>query len=276
MTAEGLASLHSTRRFLDHGRSPRSRAGCRRSCAAPAPDVARGARQRPACAGHHRQPGLFALGRAPACAAPIPTLPIIDYVSPSVWAWRPWRARVDAPLHRPRPGAAAVRARRASPARRPACSYVGHPIIEQVAQLRPNAEEARRRAAAPPVVLVLPGSRSGEIAQLAAIFGETIGRVARPDRPARGGGADRAASRSIASPRRPPPGRSSRASSPSRPTSRRRFGSRARRWPSPAPSRWSSRWPACRWSRPTRCRRSTPWSCRRVDQACRRSSSPIW
>jgi lipid-A-disaccharide synthase len=44
--------------------------------------------------------------------------------------------------------------------------------------LRPNPGEARRRLTDPPLLLVLPGSRSGEIGRMAAIFGETVGRVA--------------------------------------------------------------------------------------------------
>jgi lipid-A-disaccharide synthase len=57
----------------------------------------------------------------------------------------------------------------------PPCTYVGHPLAEVVATLRPNAEEAARRAAAPPVLLVLPGSRGGEIARHLATFGAAIG-----------------------------------------------------------------------------------------------------
>ncbi len=41
----------------------------------------------------------------------------------------------------------------------PACTYVGHPLIEDVAELRPNEEEARRRLGDRPVLLVVPGSR---------------------------------------------------------------------------------------------------------------------
>ena len=48
----------------------------------------------------------------------------------------------------------------------PPCVYVGHPLIERLAELRPNADEAQRRRAEPPVVLVLPGSRSSEIRRL--------------------------------------------------------------------------------------------------------------
>jgi lipid-A-disaccharide synthase len=59
----------------------------------------------------------------------------------------------------------------------PPCSYVGHPIIEQAARFRPNAEEAGRRLASPPVIVVLPGSRSSEIQRLTPVFGATIGRL---------------------------------------------------------------------------------------------------
>ncbi len=107
-----------------------------------------------------------------------PTIPILDYVSPSVWAWRPGRARamrgyVDCVLAiLPFEPAAHVRLGG------PPCIYVGHPLIERVAELRPDAVEAQRRRAEPPLVLVLPGSRSGEIRRLIGIFGEAIARIA--------------------------------------------------------------------------------------------------
>jgi lipid-A-disaccharide synthase len=56
----------------------------------------------------------------------------------------------------------------------PPCTYVGHPLIEKIGQLRPNAEEARRRLAAPPVLLVFPGSRTGEIGRHSPAFGEAV------------------------------------------------------------------------------------------------------
>jgi lipid-A-disaccharide synthase len=56
----------------------------------------------------------------------------------------------------------------------PACSYVGHPLIEEIDRLRANVEEAARRRADPPLVLVLPGSRAGEIRRLAPIFGRAL------------------------------------------------------------------------------------------------------
>jgi lipid-A-disaccharide synthase len=59
----------------------------------------------------------------------------------------------------------------------PPCSYVGHPLIEQLSSLRPNAEEAQRRTASPPVLLVLPGSRRSEIRHHMADFGQALGRL---------------------------------------------------------------------------------------------------
>jgi lipid-A-disaccharide synthase len=105
------------------------------------------------------------------------TIPIVDYVSPSVWAWRSGRARsmsryidhvlallpFEPGVHRKLGG--------------PPCSYVGHPLIEEVAKLRPNGAEAMRRRADPPIIIAMPGSRSGEIEKLAGVFGETLGLV---------------------------------------------------------------------------------------------------
>jgi lipid-A-disaccharide synthase len=108
-----------------------------------------------------------------------PSIPIIDYVSPSVWAWRPGRARamrayVDCVLAiLPFEPAAHLRLGG------PPCLYVGHPLIERIVELRPNAEEAARRRADPPLVLVLPGSRTSEIRRLLAIFGAAIERVGK-------------------------------------------------------------------------------------------------
>jgi lipid-A-disaccharide synthase len=104
-------------------------------------------------------------------------IPIVDYVSPSVWAWRPGRARamlsyVDHVLALlPFEPAAYQRLRG------PPCSYVGHPLTEQLAALRPGADEQTRRDQAPPVVLVLPGSRRSEIRHHMAVFGQTLGRL---------------------------------------------------------------------------------------------------
>ncbi len=109
--------------------------------------------------------------------AAVPSIPIVDYVSPSVWAWRPWRARsmrayVDHVLAL-LPFEPAVHARLGGPP----CSYVGHPLVERAQLLRPNPAESARRLADPPLVLVLPGSRGGEIRRHLDIFSKTIETV---------------------------------------------------------------------------------------------------
>jgi lipid-A-disaccharide synthase len=106
-----------------------------------------------------------------------PSIPIIDYVSPSVWAWRPGRARamcvyVDHVLALlPFEPEEYVRLHG------PPCSYVGHPLTEQIGSLRPDAGEQKRRDGQPPVLLVLPGSRRSEVRHHMAVFGKTLGRL---------------------------------------------------------------------------------------------------
>jgi lipid-A-disaccharide synthase len=107
-----------------------------------------------------------------------PSIPILDYVSPSVWAWRPGRARamrayVDRVLAiLPFEPAAYMRLKG------PPCIYVGHPLIERLSELRPNAQEAARRQSGTPIVLALPGSRTTEIRRHTDIFGTALGQVA--------------------------------------------------------------------------------------------------
>jgi lipid-A-disaccharide synthase len=102
-----------------------------------------------------------------------PAIPIVDYVAPTVWAWRPARApamaafvdRVLAVL----PFEPAAMAR----LKGPPTTYVGHPLIERLSDLRPAPGE-RLPLAARATLLVLPGSRRSEIGRLLAPFGETI------------------------------------------------------------------------------------------------------
>ena len=109
--------------------------------------------------------------------ASAPLIPIVDYVSPTIWAWRPGRARAMLPYIDhvlallPFEPAAYERLRG------PPCSYVGHPLTEQIGQLRPNADERKRRDDQPPVLLVLPGSRRSEIRHHMTTFGVTLSRL---------------------------------------------------------------------------------------------------
>ncbi len=103
-----------------------------------------------------------------------PHIPIVDYVSPSVWAWRPGRAAkmrayVDHLLallpfepdaHRRLGG--------------PPTTYVGHPLIERVGEFRPAAGERSLHKDEPINLLVLPGSRRSEVSRLLDTFGATL------------------------------------------------------------------------------------------------------
>jgi lipid-A-disaccharide synthase len=103
-----------------------------------------------------------------------PSIPIVDYVSPTVWVWRSGRARkmrayvdrllavlpFEPEVHRALGG--------------PPCVYVGHPLLDDIGALRPDEAERARRIAAPPVLLVLPGSRGSEISRNMAVFGDTL------------------------------------------------------------------------------------------------------
>lgn len=106
-----------------------------------------------------------------------PGLRTIHYVAPSVWAWRPGRAAKMAPLvdhvlallpfEPPLMQAAGM-----------GCTFVGHPIAaEPVVPLAEAAAFRVRHAIAPeaPLVLVLPGSRRGEVARLGPVFGAALG-----------------------------------------------------------------------------------------------------
>ncbi len=110
-----------------------------------------------------------------------PSIPIVDYVSPTVWAWRPGRARamrryVDHLLAL-LPFEPEVHERLGGPP----CSYVGHPLLQQVGTLRPNDDERKRRDSDPPVLLVLPGSRRGEIRHHMGVLGDTLARLKTQD-----------------------------------------------------------------------------------------------
>ena len=115
----------------------------------------------------------FCLRVAKIVKAARPDFRTIHYVAPSVWAWRPGRAAKMAqvidhvlallPFEPPYMTAAGM-----------SCDFVGHPVVAE-----PLASPAERASFAGqgPLLLVLPGSRRGEVSRLAPVFGEVIGRL---------------------------------------------------------------------------------------------------
>jgi len=84
----------------------------------------------------------------------LPDLKVADYVSPTVWAWRPWRAKtmrksIDLVLAL-LPFEPEAHERLGGPR----CLYVGHPLIERLVEL--SGDDASKSSGP---VLVLPGSR---------------------------------------------------------------------------------------------------------------------
>lgn len=112
-------------------------------------------------------------------------IPTIHYVSPSVWAWRPWRvgkiARAADRVLTLFPFEAAFYEQRAIPV-----SYVGHPLADLI-PLHADPATARRAVGIVdtnyPIVALLPGSRLGEVKRMGALFLDTARWLAaqRPD-----------------------------------------------------------------------------------------------
>lgn len=97
----------------------------------------------------------------------------VHYVAPTVWAWRPKRADKMAhhidhvlalfPFEPPLMQAAGM-----------GCDFVGHPVVAE-----PVATDLEAAALGEgTVVLVLPGSRQGEVSRLADRFGEAAQKIA--------------------------------------------------------------------------------------------------
>ncbi len=107
----------------------------------------------------------------------------VHYVAPTVWAWRPGRAAKMAkhidqvltlfPFEPPYMEAAGMRS-----------DFVGHPVVSE--PVPSTAEEASFREESgigtAPFLLVLPGSRVGEVSRLAEPFGEAL-RLFLADKP---------------------------------------------------------------------------------------------
>ncbi len=97
----------------------------------------------------------------------------VHYVAPTVWAWRPKRAAHMAqhidhvlalfPFEPPLMQAAGMR-----------CDFVGHPVVTDPVA---SADQAAALGDGT-VVLVLPGSRKGEVSRLAPRFGQAMAMIA--------------------------------------------------------------------------------------------------
>ncbi len=102
-------------------------------------------------------------------------VPKIHYVSPTVWAWRPWRtgkfARLFDCLMTLLPFEPAFFADTDLD-----CRFVGHPIVESDAVGGSGKSFRRSRGIGDEetVLCILPGSRRGEITRLAEVFGEAL------------------------------------------------------------------------------------------------------
>tara|TARA_R110002073_G_scaffold162799_1_gene318707 strand:- start:47 stop:1219 length:1173 start_codon:yes stop_codon:yes gene_type:complete len=109
-----------------------------------------------------------------------PEVPIANYVSPSVWAWRRGRAKAMATYLRK---VLALLPFEPAFFRAEAgldCEYVGHPAIEKIASPEEGAAFREEKGIAPdaPVLLALPGSRTNEVKRLIDLMGKTAAQVA--------------------------------------------------------------------------------------------------
>jgi lipid-A-disaccharide synthase len=109
-----------------------------------------------------------------------PGLPIVDYVLPSVWAWRQGRARAMKNYIR-RVLALLPFERQFLKTVGVDCVYVGHPAIERLPEAGSGARFRERHGIGPdaPLLLVLPGSRLNEVKHLVRIFGGVVGKLAK-------------------------------------------------------------------------------------------------
>ena len=110
-----------------------------------------------------------------------PDIPIIDYVSPSVWAWRPGRAAKMRPYVDHVLGLWPFEPAAHERLGGPPCSFVGHPLIERhpwLSALDP-ASLVAKLALPPgrPVLLALPGSRSSEVSRHMKPFGQAMAKL---------------------------------------------------------------------------------------------------
>jgi lipid-A-disaccharide synthase len=113
----------------------------------------------------------------------LPDLEIVNYVCPTVWAWKPerapaMRAYVDHVLSIFPFEAEIVRELGGPP-----LTYVGHRLTNDPGLVAARQAQLARRQSettdSPPMCLILPGSRRSEIARLGDVFGAAAERLSR-------------------------------------------------------------------------------------------------
>ena len=100
----------------------------------------------------------------------LPTVSIVNYVCPSVWAWRQSRAKsmrayVDHVL-----AILPFEPKALADLDGPAATYVGHPLVQDITSTQSTSPPLSTK----PVILVLPGSRGSEVKRMLKPFGETL------------------------------------------------------------------------------------------------------
>ncbi len=107
-------------------------------------------------------------------------IPLVHYVAPQVWAWRPGRAAGIAGLLDHLLTLFDFEPAYFEPHGLP-CTVVGHPIVESGAGRGDGPGFRRRHGIAPdaPVLALLPGSRLGEVSRLMPVYAEAVARLRR-------------------------------------------------------------------------------------------------
>ena len=101
----------------------------------------------------------------------LPGVPIINYICPSVWAWRSGRAKkmtayIDHVL-----AVLPFEPKVLKDLGGPEATYIGHPLARQIAALPKNNNASQ---ATSETLLVLPGSRRGELKRMLDLYGQTL------------------------------------------------------------------------------------------------------
>ncbi|TJV22558.1 MAG: lipid-A-disaccharide synthase [Mesorhizobium sp.] len=119
----------------------------------------------------------FSLRVAKKVRAANPSIPIIHYVCPSVWAWRPGRAVAMKPYVDHILCILPFEVKELERLGGPPGTYVGHRLTHDAGLLTAAKAQELPRDLSPDRVktlLVLPGSRRGEVRRLLDPFGETV------------------------------------------------------------------------------------------------------